>query len=68
MVVNAEVLMMENNSTLYEKLGKCHPALEKGLVRCTTCGNEKKVDSSECLKRGWPVCCGYTMRLIVNGR
>ena len=40
-----------------------HPKLTRGRVWCTTCGNTKKVDSTECLRSGWPKCCGYTMSI-----
>jgi hypothetical protein len=33
------------------------------LVRCTECGREERPDHATSLSRGWPMCCGYTMRL-----
>lgn len=32
-------------------------------VRCATCSRTKQVNYSECIRRGWPRCCGATMRL-----
>ena len=34
------------------------------LVTCDTCGTEERVEFAHCLRHGWPICCGYTMRLI----
>jgi hypothetical protein len=33
------------------------------IVKCTVCQREEYPDHSKALKSGWPVCCGYTMRL-----
>ncbi len=33
-------------------------------VECSRCGNSKVADFARCLREGWPMCCGYTMRLI----
>lgn len=36
-----------------------------GLLRCETCGREQSMcegDAGSYLFRGWPRCCGYTMR------
>lgn len=33
------------------------------LCRCTICGREER-SGDRPLSRGWPRCCGYTMRLI----
>jgi hypothetical protein len=32
--------------------------------KCTECGRVKHVDPAECLRSGWPKCCGYTMTLL----
>lgn len=48
---------------LYDEMAKSHPKLERGQVWCRTCGGTKKVDSAECLRRGWPKCCGETMTI-----
>jgi hypothetical protein len=50
-------------STIHDTLARCHPALEAGKVYCTTCGRKEQVDSADCLRHGWPKCCGATMRL-----
>jgi len=46
-----------------KELAKCHPSLVRGRVWCRTCGKTKKVNSEECLKNGWPKCCGQTMTI-----
>jgi hypothetical protein len=35
--------------------------------RCGTCGYVQEVDPAECLRGGWPKCCGYTMTLLAKG-
>lgn len=50
-------------ASLHEKLGKCHPSLSRGQVWCTVCGRSEKVDSGECMRNGWPKCCGLTMTI-----
>ena len=57
------VKIYNTEKTLYNDLGHCHPKLSRGQVWCTTCGKTKKVNSGECLAKGWPKCCGYTMTL-----
>ncbi len=52
--------------TIHKKIAESHPSLKKGELKCSTCGRESKVDSSECLANGWPKCCGYTMTLQRN--
>ena len=37
--------------------------LRRGRVWCLTCRRSQLVDSAECLRMGWPKCCGYTMSL-----
>lgn len=48
---------------LHDTIAQSHSALIQGRVRCETCGSEARVDSAECLRSGWPKCCGYTMTL-----
>lgn len=36
------------------------------LVKCSTCDKEERVNFGECLGKGWPKCCGYTMTLITT--
>jgi hypothetical protein len=49
-----------------ERVARSHPKLTRGLVACRTCGREQRVDSAECLHKGWPKCCTYTMTLDVE--
>jgi hypothetical protein len=39
------------------------PALKRGRVWCRTCGHTEAVDSSACLRDGWPKHCGQTMTI-----
>lgn len=39
------------------------PALKRGMVWCITCKRKQAVDAAECLRHGWPKCCGYTMTI-----
>jgi len=48
---------------MYEQMAKSHPSLEWGKVWCKKCGYEARVNSAECLRRGWPKCCGETMTI-----
>jgi len=56
--------LIKSNRELHKELGKIHPALRQGLVRCDKCERELKVDSAKCLATGWPECHGQTMRLM----
>ena len=47
----------------YEELKNSHPDLIASVVECQYCRKSEKVDSAECFAKGWPKCCGYTMRL-----
>jgi len=49
--------------TLHTKIAGSHPSLERGMVWCKTCKRSEKVDSAECLRSGWPECCGHTMTI-----
>lgn len=42
-------------------------AVPRMRVRCTVCGREARPGHRKALKAGWPVCCGYTMRLESTG-
>jgi hypothetical protein len=53
--------------SLYKDLANSHPKLQQGFVHCKSCGRVEKVDSAECLRSGWPECCGYTMTLGLAG-
>jgi len=48
---------------MFREMAKSHPSLERGMVWCKKCGNKLKVDSADCLRSGWPKCCGYTMTI-----
>ena len=48
---------------LHERLAREHPKLARGRVWCRICGRSRKVDSAECLRTGWPKCCGQTMTI-----
>ena len=50
---------------LHDKLANCHPSLRRGMVWCRSCGRSEKVNSAECLRSGWPKCCGVTMTIDV---
>jgi hypothetical protein len=39
------------------------PQLARGRVWCHECGHTEPVNSRECLRSGWPKCCGYTMSI-----
>ena len=49
---------------LHRELADSHPALRRGLVCCSSCSRERRVDSAHCLRSGWPECCGSTMTLL----
>lgn len=55
--------LVSRTDGLYDTLSQCHPKLARGQVWCRTCGRTTKVDSSECLRLGWPACCGETMTI-----
>jgi len=50
----------------YKAMVKQNPLLRRGQVQCRICKKIIDVDSSECLKRGWQKCHGYTMTLDVE--
>ena len=50
-------------SGLHGTIAKSHPKLERGRVWCTECGRSQAVNPAECLRHGWPKCCGYTMTI-----
>ncbi len=53
-------------SGLDRTLAESHPALQRGLVRCKTCGAEILVDAATCFREGWPLCCDETMALVTT--
>lgn len=46
-----------------EKLAEA-AGIKNAVVRCNSCGKVLQVDGAECLRSGWPVCCGSTMKLV----
>ena len=48
---------------IHDKIVEDVPALKRGKVWCRTCGAERDVDASHCLRNGWPKCCGHTMSI-----
>ncbi len=49
--------------SMYESIAKSHPKLARGQVWCHTCGRSSLVATADCLRSGWPMCCGETMSL-----
>ena len=39
------------------------PQLRRGMCWCVSCGRSEQVDSGDCLRNGWPKCCGHTMTI-----
>lgn len=39
------------------------PQLKRGQVWCVSCGATYKVNATNCLGSGWPMCCGQTMSI-----
>lgn len=37
-------------------------------IKCAHCGRDAYVDTATSLRRGWPECCGETMRLLPVSR
>lgn len=48
---------------LYRNAAASHPKLARGQVWCRSCGSTRLVNSAECLRTGWPTCCGHTMTI-----
>ena len=48
---------------LHERIVSDVPQLSRGRVWCHSCGATMKVNSAECLRSGWPLCCGETMSI-----
>jgi hypothetical protein len=47
--------------SMWTEMVESSPQLRRGTVWCTKCGRTQSVNSVECLKHGWPKCCGLTM-------
>ena len=50
-------------SSFYDLMVRECPQMLRGLVWCRVCGRCIRVNPAECLRRGWPECCGETMTL-----
>lgn len=55
--------LLEAASGLHQKIANDVPQIRRGKVWCKTCRREQSVDGAECLRSGWPKCCGYTMTI-----
>ena len=49
--------------TLFDRVVDQVPQLHRGRVWCRTCGHTQRVDAAQCLRGGWPACCGATMTI-----
>lgn len=54
---------MSNLRDLHEAMAASHPKLERGMAWCRHCGSSRKVNTADCLRHGWPQCCGETMTI-----
>lgn len=48
---------------LHESIANDVPQIKRGQVWCRQCGSTQQVDGADCLRTGWPTCCGYTMTI-----
>ncbi len=48
---------------LHDKIAADVPSISRGQVWCYECGRTRKVDGGQCLRFGWPECCGFTMSI-----
>lgn len=48
---------------MYRRAAASDPKLARGQVWCLSCHSTKLVNSAECLRTGWPTCCGATMSI-----
>lgn len=53
----------EQRRDWFDRTAEPTDKLRRGRVWCRTCGRSEAVDSAECLRSGWPKCCGYTMTI-----
>lgn len=55
---------LEKLTGWHDKIAAETPQIARGQVWCTTCGRSERVDGADCLRRGWPKCCGgFTMTI-----
>lgn len=50
-------------SGIHETIADAVPQVARGQVWCKACRSTRKVDGADCLRNGWPICCGYTMTI-----
>jgi hypothetical protein len=48
---------------LHEKIASEVQQLARGQCWCVWCGRMQRVDGAQCLRTGWPMCCGQTMTI-----
>ena len=51
--------------TIQDKIAE-EAGIKKAHVKCSQCNSEHDVDGGECLRTGWPECCGKTMTLVTD--
>lgn len=56
-------MRLSDFNAMYRDMATSSPQMARGRVWCYSCGKTQSVDSAECLRRGWPVCCGVTMSI-----
>lgn len=49
--------------SIREIIARVDPKPSIHRVWCLQCGSTRRVNVGECLKGGWPKCCGYTMTI-----
>lgn len=54
---------MQMSNKAYKALTEDVPQLKRNRVWCVTCGRSQGVDSAECMRTGWPLCCEQTMTI-----
>ena len=55
--------LVGRTEALYEELANCDQTIRRGMVWCHKCKREQVVNPARCFAKGWPLCCGETMRL-----
>ncbi len=55
--------LLNKVETLHQSIVDDVPELKAGRVYCRVCKHKEQVNSAECLRLGWPKCCGQTMML-----
>ena len=48
---------------LHDKIAAAVQKICPNVVECDHCGHKQTVNIAECLRTGWPKCCGETMKL-----